>query len=155
MVTASSTTRTTFPHSLVQHTLAQYRLDCTLIQHSFPLLPSEVLYSVVQGSVAELAERQPSLGVTWVRSLPAAPSRCGSGPSGPEPSGWLINQLGNPSLHSFLGCISWRTAIAGLRPSSHLCNSDRAFRRSNCLVCPRVMLEQHGRLDSPVGAAPA
>ncbi len=25
-------------------------------------------------------------------------SRCGSGPSGPEPSGWLINQLGNPVL---------------------------------------------------------
>ncbi len=42
--------------------------------------------------------RQPSSGVTWVRSLPAAPSRCGSGTSGPEPSGWLINQLVNPSL---------------------------------------------------------
>jgi hypothetical protein len=28
----------------------------------------------------------------------AAPLRCGSGPSGPEPSGWLINQLGNPSF---------------------------------------------------------
>ena len=30
-----------------------------------------------KGSVAELAERQPSSGVTGVRSLPAAPSRCG------------------------------------------------------------------------------
>ncbi len=47
--------------------------------------------------MAYLTERQPSSGVTWVRALPAAPSRCGSGPSGPEPSGWLKNQLGNPS----------------------------------------------------------
>jgi hypothetical protein len=53
-----------------------------------------------KGSVAWLAERQSSSGVTWVRSLPAAPSRCGSGPSGPEPSGWLINQLGNPGFAS-------------------------------------------------------
>ncbi len=39
----------------------------------------------------DLSERQPSSRVTWVRSLPAAPSRCGSGPSGPELPGWLIN----------------------------------------------------------------
>ena len=37
--------------------------------------------------------------MTWVRSLPAAPSRCGCGPSGPEQLGWLINQLGNPSFN--------------------------------------------------------
>ncbi len=35
-----------------------------------------------------------------VRSLCAAPSRCGIGPSGREQSGWLINQLGNPSFES-------------------------------------------------------
>ncbi len=34
----------------------------------------------------------------------AAPSRCGSGPSGPEPSGWLMNQLGNPSFNFKKSC---------------------------------------------------
>ena len=53
---------------------------------------------LIRESVALLAERQPSSGVMWVRSLPAAPSRCGRGPSGPEQLGWLINQLGNPSF---------------------------------------------------------
>ncbi len=33
---------------------------------------------------------------TWVRSLAAAPSRCGSGPLGPKLLGWLTNQLDNP-----------------------------------------------------------
>ncbi len=37
-----------------------------------------------------------------IPGLPAAPSRChgGSEPLGPEPSGWLLNQLGNPVLNN-------------------------------------------------------
>ncbi len=38
------------------------------------------------------------VGVTWVWSLPGAPSWCGHGPSGPKQLGWLINQQGHPSL---------------------------------------------------------
>ena len=37
--------------------------------------------------------------MTRVPSLPAAPSRCGRGPSGSKQLGWLINQLGNPSFN--------------------------------------------------------
>ncbi len=59
-----------------------------------------------------MAEQQPSSGVTWVRSLPAAPSRCGSGSSGPEPSGCLINQLDNPSLAPDRGAVQ----RSGMRP---------------------------------------
>jgi hypothetical protein len=38
--------------------------------------------------------------VSRVRSLPAAPSRCGRGPSGSELLGCLINQLGHPPIFS-------------------------------------------------------
>ncbi len=41
---------------------------------------------VVRATVAAVVSR--------VRSLPAAPSMCGRGPSGSELLGWLINQLG-------------------------------------------------------------
>ncbi len=55
---------------------------------------------VSQGNVAQFAERQPASVATRVRSLPAAPSRCGSGPLGPKLLGWSINQLGDPHLAS-------------------------------------------------------
>jgi hypothetical protein len=46
-----------------------------------------------------LAERQPATVVSRVRSLPAAPSRCGRGPSGSELLSWLINKLGYPPFY--------------------------------------------------------
>ncbi len=39
--------------------------------------------------------------------------RCGSGPSGPEPSGWLINQLGNPSFMSLNKNSVWIACLNG------------------------------------------
>ncbi len=58
-------------------------------------LPSQPGNSRLEQGRAVRADYEPRRFEVY---LPAAPSRCGSGPSGPEPSGWLINQLGNPSL---------------------------------------------------------
>ncbi len=58
------------------------------------------MISVIKGKLLRvlwLAERQPSSGVTWVRSLPVAPSSCDSGPSGR-----LIESAGQPSLRGTL-----------------------------------------------------
>ncbi len=57
----------------------------------------------------------------------AAPSRCGSGPSGPEPSrsGWLINQLGNPSfficMHLLVSCQYMHVCVAITRQLHQKC----------------------------------
>ncbi len=47
-----------------------------------------------------------------VRSLPAATARCGRGPSGTEPSGWLINQLGSPGFYKLVGINFIRTTLS-------------------------------------------